>query len=103
MEGKGSSGSKQTPTKNQDAHVTKGELEEARKAAEEAEKKRKIKRLRGREKQWKIRELVKYASHLLKGEARHWWNMSKIARGNDVASVMTWEEFEDLVMENYYP
>ncbi|GKE28744.1 zinc finger, CCHC-type, retrotransposon gag domain protein, partial [Tanacetum coccineum] len=29
--------------------------------------------------------------------------MIKIARGNDVASVMTWEEFEDLVMKNYYP
>ncbi|PWA53438.1 hypothetical protein CTI12_AA444120 [Artemisia annua] len=24
---------------------------------------------------------VKYASHFLKGEARHWWNMIKIARG----------------------
>ncbi|GKB47022.1 zinc finger, CCHC-type, retrotransposon gag domain protein, partial [Tanacetum coccineum] len=47
------------------------------------------------------RQRVKYASHLLKGEARHWWNMIKIARGNDVASVMTWEEFEDLVMKNY--
>ncbi|GJT45620.1 zinc finger, CCHC-type, retrotransposon gag domain protein [Tanacetum coccineum] len=49
------------------------------------------------------RQRVKYASHLLKGEARHWWSMIKIARGDDVASVMTWDEFEDLVMENYYP
>ena len=32
---------------------------------------------------------VKYASHLLKGEARHWWNMIKIARGNEVVSAMT--------------
>nr|GFC70564.1 zinc finger, CCHC-type, retrotransposon Gag domain protein [Tanacetum cinerariifolium] len=29
--------------------------------------------------------------------------MIKIAWGDDVASVMTWEEFEDLVMENYCP
>ncbi|GKE82836.1 zinc finger, CCHC-type, retrotransposon gag domain protein [Tanacetum coccineum] len=29
--------------------------------------------------------------------------MIKIARGDDVASVMTWEEFEDFVMENYCP
>ncbi|GJZ86263.1 zinc finger, CCHC-type, retrotransposon gag domain protein [Tanacetum coccineum] len=29
--------------------------------------------------------------------------MIKIARGDDVASVMTWDKFEDLVMENYYP
>ncbi|GJY17022.1 zinc finger, CCHC-type, retrotransposon gag domain protein [Tanacetum coccineum] len=36
-------------------------------------------------------------------EARPWWNMIKIARGDDVASVMTWEEFADLVMENYCP
>nr|GEY75502.1 zinc finger, CCHC-type, retrotransposon Gag domain protein [Tanacetum cinerariifolium] len=49
------------------------------------------------------RQRVKYASHLLKGEARHWWDMIKIARGDDVASVMTWEEFEELVMENYCP
>ncbi|PWA83588.1 hypothetical protein CTI12_AA165160 [Artemisia annua] len=46
---------------------------------------------------------VKYASHLLKGEARHWWNMIKIARGNEAVSAMTWEQFEELVMENYYP
>ncbi|GKC24235.1 hypothetical protein Tco_1026385 [Tanacetum coccineum] len=44
------------------------------------------------------RQMVKYASHLLKGEARHWWNMSKIARGDGVASVITWDEFEDLIM-----
>ncbi|GJT45693.1 zinc finger, CCHC-type, retrotransposon gag domain protein [Tanacetum coccineum] len=49
------------------------------------------------------RQRVKYASHLLKGEARHWWDMIKIACGDDVASVMTWEEFKDLVMENYSP
>ncbi|GKB76540.1 zinc finger, CCHC-type, retrotransposon gag domain protein [Tanacetum coccineum] len=49
------------------------------------------------------RQRVKYASHLLKGDARHWWNMIKIARGDDVASVMTLEEFEDLIMENYCP
>ncbi|GJW74516.1 hypothetical protein Tco_0133886 [Tanacetum coccineum] len=68
MEGKGSGGSKQTPAKNPDAPVTKGELgneikrimsehlptilaqsqenfrkaEEARKAAEDAEKKKKV-------------------------------------------------------------
>ncbi|GKE82425.1 zinc finger, CCHC-type, retrotransposon gag domain protein [Tanacetum coccineum] len=49
------------------------------------------------------RQRVKYASHLLKGEVRHWWDTIKIARGDDVASVMTWEEFKDLVMENYCP
>ncbi|GKE49757.1 zinc finger, CCHC-type, retrotransposon gag domain protein [Tanacetum coccineum] len=49
------------------------------------------------------RQRVKYASHLLKGEARHWWDMIKIACGDNVASVMTWEEFKDLVMENYRP
>ncbi|GJX63117.1 zinc finger, CCHC-type, retrotransposon gag domain protein [Tanacetum coccineum] len=214
MEGKGSGGSKQNPAKNPDAPVTKGELgneikrimsehlptilaqsqenfrkaEEARKAAEEAEKKKKVneeagmrrkamedkkaveeqerkrkaeqdrknaedaKRLRIEEAErqrnaeahrdgcsykaflncnpaefhgdsdpvivtnWlkeiedifeisecSTRQRVKYASHLLKGEARHWWDMIKIARGDDVASVMTWEEFEDLVMENYCP
>ncbi|GKD77107.1 hypothetical protein Tco_1339728, partial [Tanacetum coccineum] len=48
------------------------------------------------------RQRMKYASHLIKREVRHWWNMIKIAHGDDVASVMTWEEFEDLVMENYY-
>nr|GEV53707.1 hypothetical protein [Tanacetum cinerariifolium] len=47
------------------------------------------------------RQRMKYASHFLKGEARHWWDMIKIARGDDVASVITWEEFEDLVMKNY--
>ncbi|GJT53208.1 zinc finger, CCHC-type, retrotransposon gag domain protein [Tanacetum coccineum] len=214
MEGKGSGGSKQTPAKNPDAPVTKGELgneikrimsehlptilaqsqenfrkaEEARKAAEDAEKKKKVneeaerrrkamedkraaeeqerkrnaeqarknaedaerlrieeaERRRNTEAQrdgctykaflncnpaefhgdsdpvivtnWlkeiedifeisecSTRQRVKYASHLLKGEARHWWDMIKIARGDDVASVMTWEEFEDLVMENYCP
>ncbi|GKA55590.1 hypothetical protein Tco_0754662 [Tanacetum coccineum] len=35
------------------------------------------------------RQRVKYASHSLKGEALHWWNMIKIACGDDVASVMT--------------
>ncbi|GJY46857.1 zinc finger, CCHC-type, retrotransposon gag domain protein [Tanacetum coccineum] len=189
MEGKGSGGSKQTPTKNLDAPVTKGELgneikrimsehlptilaqsqknfrktEEARKATKEAEKKKKaneeaerrrkaiedkraVDEQKGKERQNKIGKIQKmlkeirneeaerrrrnteaqgdgcsyksflnckpkefhrdndpYASHLLKGEARHWWNMIKIARGDDVASVMTWEEFEDLVMENYCP
>ncbi|PWA93241.1 hypothetical protein CTI12_AA072940 [Artemisia annua] len=48
-------------------------------------------------------QCLKYASHLLKGEARHWWNMIKIARGNEVVSAMTWEQFEELVMENYCP
>ncbi|GJQ89701.1 zinc finger, CCHC-type, retrotransposon gag domain protein [Tanacetum coccineum] len=162
MEGKGFGGSKQTPAKNPDAPVTKGELgneikkimsehlptivaqsqenfrkaEEARKATEEAEKKKKAneeaerrrkamedkraaeeqerkrtaeqdrknaedaQRLRNEEAE---RRMVKYASHLLQGEARHWWDMIKITRGDDVASVMTWEEFEDLVMENYCP
>ncbi|GKE32968.1 zinc finger, CCHC-type, retrotransposon gag domain protein, partial [Tanacetum coccineum] len=131
MEGKSSGGSKQTLAKNLDVPVTKGELEEARKAAEETKKKKKAnEEVERRRKQWKIREdsdpvivtnwlrviedifeisecshrqRVKYASHLLKGEARHWWNMIKIARGEDVASVMTWKEFEDLVMENYCP
>ncbi|GKA14471.1 zinc finger, CCHC-type, retrotransposon gag domain protein [Tanacetum coccineum] len=214
MEGKGFGGSKQTPAKNPDAPVTKGELgneikrimsehlptilaqsqenfrkaEEARKAAEDAEKKKKVneeaerrrkamedkraaeeqerkrnaeqarknaedaerlrieeaERQRNTEAQrdgctykaflncnpaefhgesdpvivtnWlkeiedifeisecSTRQRVKYASHLLKGEARHWWDMIKIARGDDVASIMTWEEFEDLVMENYCP
>ncbi|GKC07001.1 zinc finger, CCHC-type, retrotransposon gag domain protein [Tanacetum coccineum] len=181
MEGKGSGSSKQTPVKNPDAPVTKGELEEARKAAEDAKKKKKVneeaerrrkamenkrateeqerkrnaeqarkntedaERLRIKEAErrrnteaqrdrctykaflncnpaefhrdsdpvivtnWlkeiediyeisecSTRKRVKYASHLLKGEARHWWDMIKIARGDDVASVMTWEEFEDL-------
>nr|GEZ21300.1 zinc finger, CCHC-type, retrotransposon Gag domain protein [Tanacetum cinerariifolium] len=45
------------------------------------------------------RQRVKYASHLLKGEARPWWDMIKIAHGDDVASVITWEEFKDLVMK----
>nr|GEW15718.1 zinc finger, CCHC-type, retrotransposon Gag domain protein [Tanacetum cinerariifolium] len=49
------------------------------------------------------RQRVKYASHLLKGEARHWWDMIKIAHGDDVASVIIWEKFKDLVMENYCP
>ncbi|GJY83986.1 zinc finger, CCHC-type, retrotransposon gag domain protein [Tanacetum coccineum] len=49
------------------------------------------------------RQRMKYASYLLKGDARHWWNMIKIAHGDDVESVVTWEEFEDLVMENYCP
>ncbi|PWA90454.1 zinc finger, CCHC-type, Retrotransposon gag domain protein [Artemisia annua] len=49
------------------------------------------------------RKRVNYASHLLKGEARHWWNMIKIARGNEAVSAMTWEQFEELVMENYCP
>ena len=199
MEGKGGGGSKQNPGKNQDAPVTKGELsneiirimsehmptilaqrqenfwkaQEARKAAEEAEKKKKraaeeqerkrkaeqdrknaedAERLRNEESErqrneeaqrdgcsyksflnckpsefngesdpvivtnW-LKEIedifeisecspgqrVKYASHLLKGEARHWWNMIKIARGNEVVSAMTWEQFEELVMENYCP
>ncbi|GKC83136.1 zinc finger, CCHC-type, retrotransposon gag domain protein [Tanacetum coccineum] len=157
MEGKNSGGSKQTPTKNLDVPVTQRELgneikrimlehlptilaqsqenfrkaEEARKAAEETEKKKKANEesflnckpsefhgdsdpvivtnwLRVIEDIFEIsecsdRQRVKYASHLLKGEARHWWNMIKIAHGDDVASVMTWKEFEDLVMENYCP
>ncbi|GKB59773.1 zinc finger, CCHC-type, retrotransposon gag domain protein [Tanacetum coccineum] len=214
MEGKGSGGSKQTPAKNPDAPVTKGELgneikrimsehlptilaqsqenfrkaEEARKAAEDAKKKKKVneeaerrrkamedkraaeeqerkrnaeqarknaedaerlrieeaERRRNTEAQrdgctykaflncnpaefhrdsdpvivtnWlkeiedifeisecSTRQRVKYASHLLKEEARHWWDMIKIARGDDVASVITWEEFEDLVVKNYCP
>ncbi|GKE26683.1 zinc finger, CCHC-type, retrotransposon gag domain protein [Tanacetum coccineum] len=193
MEGKCSGGSKQTPAKNPDAPVTKGELcneikmimkatekaekkkranekverrrkaMEDKRAVEEQERKRKseqdrkntedAKRLRNEEAgrrrrnakaqegecsyksflnykpsefhgdsdsvivtNW-LREIedifdisdcsprqrVKYASHLLKGEARHWWNMIKIARGDDVSSVMTWEDFEDLEMENYCP
>ncbi|GJY82648.1 zinc finger, CCHC-type, retrotransposon gag domain protein [Tanacetum coccineum] len=161
IEGKGVGGSKQTPAKNLDAPVTKGELgneikrvmlehlptilaqsrenlrkaEESRKAVEEAEKKKKVneeaerrrkaiedkraaeeqKRKRKAEQDRKnaeeaerlrIEEVERqemqkpretdYASHLLKGEARHWWDMIKIARSDDVASVMTWEEFEDL-------
>nr|GEZ19296.1 hypothetical protein [Tanacetum cinerariifolium] len=157
MEGKGAGGSKQTPTKNLDAPVTKGELgndikrimsehlpsilaqskenlkkeEEARKAVEEAERRRKaMKDKRATDEQERKRKAeqdrknaeeveneetqkpketdeiedifeisecssrkrVKYASHLLKGEARPWWDMIKIARGDDVASVITWEE-----------
>nr|GEY11626.1 reverse transcriptase domain-containing protein [Tanacetum cinerariifolium] len=53
--------------------------------------------------EYSLRQRVKYASHLLKGEARHWWNMIKIARGDDVASVLTWKEFKELVIENYCP
>ncbi|GKA29252.1 zinc finger, CCHC-type, retrotransposon gag domain protein, partial [Tanacetum coccineum] len=199
MEGKGSGGSKQTPAKNPDAPVTKGELDneikrimsehlptilaqsqknirkakEARKATEDAEKKKKVneeaerrrkamedkraaeeqerkrnaeqarrnaedaKRLRIKEAKrqrntevqrdgctykaflncnpdvfhrdsdpvivtsWlkeiedifeisecSTRQRVKYASHLLKGEARHWWDMIKIAHGDDVAKAV---------------
>nr|GEY76694.1 hypothetical protein [Tanacetum cinerariifolium] len=66
---------------------------------EEAERRRRNAEAQGDECSYK----GKYASRLLKGEARHWQNMIKIARGDDVASVMTWEEFEDLVMENYCP
>nr|GEW41137.1 zinc finger, CCHC-type, retrotransposon Gag domain protein [Tanacetum cinerariifolium] len=94
MKGKSSGGSKQTPAKNPDALVTKGEIEEARKAAEEAEKKKS---------EFSTRQRVKYASYLLKGEARHWWDIIKITHGDDVASVMKWEEFKDLDMENYCP
>ncbi|GKG08079.1 hypothetical protein Tco_0333911, partial [Tanacetum coccineum] len=43
------------------------------------------------------RQRVKYASYFLKGEARQLWDIIKIARGDDVASLMTWKEFEDLV------
>ncbi|GJT44817.1 zinc finger, CCHC-type, retrotransposon gag domain protein, partial [Tanacetum coccineum] len=189
MEGKGSGGSKQTPAKNLNVPVTKGELEEARKAAEETQKKKKANeeverrrkamedkrvaeeqerkrkaeqdrknaedagRLRNEEAErrrrnaeaqgdgcsyksflnckpsefhgysdpvivtnWlreiedifeisecSNRQMVKYASHLLKGEARHWWNMSKIARGDGVASVITWDEFEDLIIRDEGP
>ncbi|GJU84284.1 zinc finger, CCHC-type, retrotransposon gag domain protein [Tanacetum coccineum] len=164
MEGKGSSGSKQTPAKNLDVPVTKGELgneikrimsehlpiivaqsqenfrkeEEARKAAEEIEKKKKANEegdrcsyksflnckpsefhkdsalvivtnwLREIEHIFEISECspqqrVKYASHLLKGEARHLWNMIKIARGDGVASVITWDEFEDLIIRDEGP
>ncbi|GJX61504.1 hypothetical protein Tco_0294404 [Tanacetum coccineum] len=149
MEGKGSGGSKQTPTKNPDAPVTKGEqeAEKKKKANEEAERRRKAmedkraaeeqerkikaeqdrkntkdaQRLRNEEAERRRRnaeaqgdgcsyksflnckpsefhrENDLYASYLLKGKVRHWWNMIKIARSDDVASVMKWEEFKDLV------
>ncbi|GJZ15024.1 hypothetical protein Tco_0550701 [Tanacetum coccineum] len=32
------------------------------------------------------RQRVTYASYLLKGEARHWWNMIKITHSDDVAT-----------------
>ncbi|GJX31372.1 zinc finger, CCHC-type, retrotransposon gag domain protein [Tanacetum coccineum] len=169
MEGKSFGGSKQTPAKNPDAPVTKGELvkktlrrqkkpgklqkmlrkkkvnEEAerrrkamedKRAAEEQERKRNDEQARKNAKddeRLRIEEVERrrnteaqrdgctykaflncnpaefhgdsdpYASYLLKGEVRHWWDMIKIARGDDVESVITWEEFKDLVMKNYSP
>nr|GEV75707.1 reverse transcriptase domain-containing protein [Tanacetum cinerariifolium] len=139
MKGKSSSGSKQTPAKNPDALVTKGELGRQKKPGKLQKRLRKRKEaqrdgcgykaflncnqaefygdsdpvivtnwLKEIEDMFEIsefltRQMVKYASYLLKGEARHWWDIIKITRGDDVASVMKWEEFEDLVMENYCP
>ncbi|GKE56999.1 hypothetical protein Tco_1496184, partial [Tanacetum coccineum] len=144
MEGKGSGVSKQTPAKNQYAPVTKGELEEARKAAEEAEKKKKAnedakrkrkamddkkvteeqerkrkaaqdrknaedtERLRNEEAKRRINAEAQsdgcsYKSFLNYKPSEFHGDSNLIARGDDVASVMTWEEFEDLVMENYCP
>nr|GEU71398.1 zinc finger, CCHC-type, retrotransposon Gag domain protein [Tanacetum cinerariifolium] len=181
MEGKCAGGSKQTPTKNLNTLVTKGELgneikrimsehlpsnlaqsqenlrktEKARKAVEEAEKKKKMNEeaerrrktmedKRAAEEQEKKRKAeqdrknaedaerlrIKEAERRRNAKAqrdgctykallncnpaefhgdsdpviaRHWWDMIKIARGDDVASVITWEEFGDLVMKNYCP
>ncbi|GKB56746.1 zinc finger, CCHC-type, retrotransposon gag domain protein [Tanacetum coccineum] len=123
MEGKGSGVSKQTPANNQDAPVTKGELEEARKAAEEAEKKKKanedaerkrkamddkkvVEEQERKRKAAQDRKNEEDTDRLRNEEAKRRKNaeaQSDGSRGDDVASVMTWEEFEDLVMENYCP
>ncbi|GJS67933.1 zinc finger, CCHC-type, retrotransposon gag domain protein [Tanacetum coccineum] len=174
MEGKSSGGYKQTPAKNPDAPVTKGELgneikrimsehlptilaqsqenfrkaKEARKAAKEAEKKKnanidaekrrkamedkrageeqKRKRKVGQdmknaedaerrkneeaERQRNVeaqRDGCSYKSFLnCKPTEFHSENdpdMTKIARGNEVVTAMTCEQFEELVMENYCP
>lgn len=42
---------------------------------------------------------VKYATRMLKGEALHWWDIIKVARGKEYVRVMTWEQFTKLVRD----
>ncbi|GJW99118.1 reverse transcriptase domain-containing protein [Tanacetum coccineum] len=46
---------------------------------------------------------VKYAASSFINKALTWWNTQIQARGNEATIGMTWEEFKELLVEEYYP
>ncbi|GJW35131.1 putative reverse transcriptase domain-containing protein [Tanacetum coccineum] len=46
---------------------------------------------------------VKYAVSSFINKALTWWNTHIQARGNEATIGMTWEEFKELLVEEYYP
>ncbi|GJY26388.1 reverse transcriptase domain-containing protein [Tanacetum coccineum] len=46
---------------------------------------------------------VKYAASSLVNKALTWWNTQFQARGREAAIAMTWNEFKELLVEEFYP
>ncbi|KAJ9550422.1 hypothetical protein OSB04_014467 [Centaurea solstitialis] len=46
---------------------------------------------------------VRYASNLLRGPAKDWWNILYHAKGPEQIEAMTWEQFKELFKEQYVP
>ncbi|KAJ9542143.1 hypothetical protein OSB04_028649 [Centaurea solstitialis] len=44
---------------------------------------------------------VKFASHLLKGEALTWWNLTRTSLTPEVLAVLPWSEFKKKMLEKY--
>ncbi|GKD24923.1 reverse transcriptase domain-containing protein, partial [Tanacetum coccineum] len=50
-----------------------------------------------------VNQKVKYAAGSLIGKALTWWNTQVQTRGREAAVGMTWEDFKELMKEEYYP
>ncbi|GJT45018.1 putative reverse transcriptase domain-containing protein [Tanacetum coccineum] len=46
---------------------------------------------------------VEYAAYLLQGRALTWWNTQVQTRGREATLRLTWEEFKNLLLEEYCP
>ncbi|KAJ9539518.1 hypothetical protein OSB04_032251 [Centaurea solstitialis] len=46
---------------------------------------------------------VRYASNLLRGPAKDWWNILSQTKGPEQIEAMTWEQFKELFKEQYVP
>ncbi|GJU73739.1 reverse transcriptase domain-containing protein [Tanacetum coccineum] len=46
---------------------------------------------------------VEYTACLLQGRALTWWNTQVQTRGCEAALRLTWEEFKNLLLKEYYP
>ena len=47
-----------------------------------------------------VEKILEIAQFQLEGEAQVWWNWAKTSRDLEA---MTWAEFQELVMDKYFP